>query len=83
MLKPKLKDAGLLAALSHVVVLVVLFFAGVLIAWQLFTANYPTHSDVFWMGVECGMLVVVFLVCLFLGLFFLCHLVKLLRKLKG
>ena len=31
-----------------------------------FTAEYPTHSDVFFMGVECGILMAMLLVCLFL-----------------
>jgi hypothetical protein len=34
------------------------------IVWQLLTANYPTHSDVFFMGVEAGVLATVLLVCL-------------------
>lgn len=33
------------------------------IIWQLLTADYPTHSDVFFMGVEAGMLAVVLMVC--------------------
>jgi uncharacterized membrane protein len=48
------------------VIIVVLLIASVSIAWRLFTANYPTHSDVFFMGVECGALLVVLLICLFL-----------------
>jgi len=38
----------------------------ILITQRLLTAEYPTHSDVFFMGVECGVLVVVLLICLFL-----------------
>jgi hypothetical protein len=33
-----------------------LFVASILIVWRLFSANYPTHSDVFFQGVEAGML---------------------------
>jgi len=46
--------------------IIILFIVSVSIIWHLLTAEYPTHSDVFFMGVECGALVVVLLVCLFL-----------------
>lgn len=50
--------------------IVLLFVAIVLIIQRLFTADYPMHSDVFYMGVEAGALAVLFLVCLSLmGLF--------------
>jgi len=48
----------------------------ILITQRLFTAKYPTHSDVFFMGVECGALAVVLLVCIFLT----CLLLYRLRK---
>ena len=52
-------------------VIIVFVIVSILITQRLFTAEYPTHSDVFFMGVECGVLVVVllgslFLICLFL-----------------
>lgn len=51
---------------------IILFFVvSISITWRLFTAEYPTHSDVFFMGVECGVLVVVLLICLFLICLFL------------
>jgi hypothetical protein len=37
------------------------------IAVHLFTANCPTHSDVFFMGVEAGALAEVFMICLLLA----------------
>jgi len=37
----------------------------ILITQRLFTAKYPTHSDVFFMGVECGVLVFLLLLCVF------------------
>jgi len=46
--------------------IIVFVIVSILITQRLFTAKYPTHSDVFFMGVECGVLVVVLLVCLFL-----------------
>jgi len=63
--KPPIKAYALLSAI------ILLVIVSVLIIHQLFTAEYPTHSDVFFMGVECGVLVVVllgslFLICLFL-----------------
>jgi hypothetical protein len=36
------------------------------VGWQLFTADYPTHSDVFFMGVEAGVFATALLVCLIL-----------------
>lgn len=51
-------------ALLSAIILLVIVSASII--HQLFTAEYPTHSDVFFMGVECGVLVVVLLSCLFL-----------------
>jgi uncharacterized BrkB/YihY/UPF0761 family membrane protein len=56
-------------------VIALLAIVSISIAWQLLTANYPTHSDVFFMGVEAGVLGTVLLVCLVLIGFFLYHLV--------
>ena len=59
---------------SYIRLGVIAFLAVVSISiiWQLFTADYPTHSDVFFMGVEAGVLVVILLFCLVLiGLFLL------------
>ena len=43
-----------------------LAIVSVFIVRQLLTADYPTHSDVFYMGVEAGVLATVLLVCLVL-----------------
>ena len=69
--KPPIKGYILLG------VIIVLFIVSIFIIWQLFTAKYPTHSDVFFMGVECGVLVVVLLVCIFLIFLFLYRLMVL------
>jgi hypothetical protein len=61
-------------------VVVLLAIVSISIVWQLLTANYPTHSDVFFMGVEAGVLAVVLLVCLALIGFFLYRLVALSKK---
>lgn len=45
------------------------------IVWELLTANYPTHSDVFFTGVEAGVLASMLLVCLVLIGFFLHRLI--------
>jgi hypothetical protein len=51
-------------------IIILLVILSILILWQLLTANYPTHSDVFFMGVEAGALGIVLLLSLFLiGLF--------------
>jgi len=60
---------------------VVLIFAAISIAWQLLTTKYPTHSDVFWMGVECGVLGILSLGLFASGLFLLYHAaVRLLKR---
>lgn len=57
-------------------VVIVLVIVSILITLRLFTAEYPTHSDVFFMGVECGVLLVVLLLCLFLFCLLLYRLVN-------
>jgi hypothetical protein len=57
--------------------IILLIIVSASIIWLLFTANYPTHSDVFFMGVEAGALAAVLLVCLFLTGFFLYRLIVL------
>jgi hypothetical protein len=32
------------------------------IIWQLLTGDYPTHSDVFWIGVQTGVLGMLFVI---------------------
>jgi hypothetical protein len=61
-------------------VIALLAIVSISIVWQLFTANYPTHSDVFFMGVEAGVLAVVLPVCLVLIGFFLYRLIVLSTK---
>jgi uncharacterized membrane protein len=61
-------------------VIALLAIVSISIAWQLLTANYPTHSDVFFMGVEAGVLGTVLLVCLVLIGFFLYRLVVLPKR---
>jgi len=63
--KPPIKRYVLFGAI------ILFFVVSLLITWRLFTAEYPTHSDVFFMGVECGVLVVVLLICLLLICLFL------------
>jgi hypothetical protein len=62
---------------------VVLAVISVSVIWQLLTADYPTHSDVFFMGVEAGALVVVLLVCLSLMSFLLYRIVTIPKKKKN
>ena len=64
MVKKTRKEYVLLGAI------ILLLIISILIIWELLTANYPTHSDIFFMGVQCGVLIVVLLVSLVLiGLF--------------
>jgi hypothetical protein len=64
----------------RLVVVVLLAIVSISIVWQLFTANYPTHSDVFYMGVEAGFLAAVLLVCLLLIGFSLYRLIVLPKR---
>ena len=57
-----------------------LTIGSIAIVWELLTANYPTHSDVFFMGVEAGFLTVMLLVCLVLIGFFLYRLTVLPKR---
>ena len=50
------------------------------IVWKLLTASYPTHSDVFFMGVEAGVLAAMLLVCLVLIGFFIHRLIVLSKR---
>jgi hypothetical protein len=61
-------------------VIAFLAIVSVSIVWKLFTADYPTHSDVFFIGVEAGFLAAVLLVCLVLIGFFLYRLMVLPKK---
>jgi hypothetical protein len=61
---------------------VVLAVISISVIWQLLTADYPTHSEVFFMGVEAGALVVVLLVCLSLMSFLLYRVVTMPKKKK-
>ena len=58
----------------HSFAIIVLFIASILFAQRLFTAGYPTHSDVFFLGVECGVLLSALIGCLVLICWFLYHL---------
>ena len=45
---------------------VVLLLLSLAILWMFSTAGYPTHADVFWAGVEFGVLLMGFLGCIVL-----------------
>lgn len=55
----------------HSLAIIVLIAASVLFAQRLLTAGYPTHSDVFYLGVEAGVLLGALMVCLVLICWFL------------
>ena len=72
-------------SLRKFVLLGVTAFLGVVsasILWRLLTFKYPTHSDVFFMGVEAGALAILLLVCLSLISYFLYRLAVLSLKKK-
>jgi uncharacterized membrane protein len=61
-------------------IIALLAIVSISIVWLLFAADYPTHSDVFFMGVEAGVLAAVLLVCLVLIGFFLYRLIVLPKR---
>jgi uncharacterized membrane protein len=61
-------------------VIALLAIVSISIIWHFLTASYPTYADVFFMGVEAGVLTVVLLVCLFLIGFFLYRSIVLSKK---
>lgn len=61
-------------------VVVFLFVISISIVWQLATTQYPTHSDIFYMGVEFGALAMLLLVCIVLISLLLYRLATLSRK---
>lgn len=50
----------------HSFVAIILIVASILFAQRLLTAGYPTHSDVFYLGVEAGVLLFALIICLVL-----------------
>jgi hypothetical protein len=70
-------------SLRKYVLLGITAFLGVVsvsIVWRLLTFKYPTHSDVFFMGVEASALAILLLVCLLLISYFLYRLATLFSK---
>lgn len=61
-------------------IIALLAFVSISIVWHLSSANYPTHSDVFFMGVEAGVFATMLMVCLILIGFFLCRLMMLSKR---
>lgn len=53
---------GIVASLSII---------SIAVAWRFLTVKYPTHSDVFFMGVEAGALAVLLFACVSLIGYFL------------
>ena len=53
---------------KHVLIafIVILFLLSLSILWTFVTTNYPTHADVFWIGVQFGVLLIVLLLFIFL-----------------
>ena len=61
-------------------VIILLVFVSISIIFRFLNSGYPTHSDVFFMGVEAGFLAFALLASLFLIAFFLYQLAVALRK---
>ena len=57
-----------------------LFIVSVSIVWELFRKDYPTHSDVFYIGVVYGTLAMLLLVCIVLISVLLYYLARLMRR---
>ena len=63
--------------------IIVFVIVSISVTHRLLTAEYPTHSDVFFKGVECGVLMVMLLVCLFLICLFLYRLTRMYKPRRG
>lgn len=70
---PSLKS---LAISAYIIGSIILIFTTVLIIYHLLTTKFPTHSDVFWIGVQVGVLGTISLIFLIIGLFPLYNIVK-------
>jgi uncharacterized membrane protein len=57
-----------------------LFVISASIVWELFRKDYPTHSDVFYIGVVYGALAVLLLVCIVLISVLLYYLARLTHR---
>jgi uncharacterized BrkB/YihY/UPF0761 family membrane protein len=55
---------------------IMLFLVTISIVWHLLAAEFPTHSDVFWIGVQSGALGVLSIIFLAFGLFFLYRIIR-------
>lgn len=67
----KSKTARSPAMLPYIIVSIAFILAAIYIVFQLFSTKYPTHSDVFWTGVQCGILGVLSIIFMVYGMFFL------------
>jgi len=69
-----------LTILLYVISLIIFFAIVTSIIWYFLTTKFPTHSDVFWLGVQAGALGVLAIIFLILGLLFLHRFVITARK---
>ena len=69
-----------LTILLYVIGSIMLILVAVFIAWHLLTTEFPTHSDVFWTGVQSGALGVLALIFLTFGMLSLFRVATRLRK---
>jgi hypothetical protein len=76
----KLKLTSSSTVLLYAIGSIMLILATISIAWYLLATEFPTHSDVFWTGVQGGVLGVLSLIFLAFGLLFLYRIAVRLRK---
>jgi len=65
------------------VTLAILAILSISIIWHLLTTKFPTHSDVFWIGVQCGALGISSILLLVFCLFLLYRIVREVFSIRG
>jgi len=76
----KLKLTSSSTILLYAIGLIMLILATIFIVWHLLTTEFPTHSDVFWTGVQSGALGVLSLIFFAFVLLFLYRITEQLRQ---
>lgn len=78
--KSETKPAFTRLSMLFIIVSIGMVLVSIFIAWHLLTEGFPTHSDVFWIGVQSGALSILSIILFAFGLFFLYRITAKLHK---
>jgi len=67
--KSETKPAFTWPSILSIIVSIGMVLVSIFIAWHLLTEEFPTHSDVFWTGVQSGALIILSIILFAFGLF--------------